>query len=70
MEVGACHDGFCDPLSMDTTETLFGIGDCGPTIEVGTFFSHADDLHIGGILPVVYLRDCSVTWNANVHSVG
>ena len=37
--------------------------------EVGTFPSCADDLHIGGILPVLYLRDHLATWSTNIHSV-
>ena len=37
--------------------------------EFGTFSSHVDDLHIGGILPVVYSRDCPATWSASIHSV-
>ena len=41
-----------------------------PADEVGTFSSHANDLHTRGILPVVYPRDCSATWSVNVHSVG
>ena len=28
-----------------------------------------DDLHTGGILQVVYMRDCPVTWSASVHSI-
>ena len=28
----------------------------------GTFSSGVDDLHIEGIMSVVYLRDCSATW--------
>ena len=54
MEVGARHDGFCDPLSTDTAWASYGIGDSGPAHKVGTFSSRADDLHIGEILPVVY----------------
>ena len=30
VEVGARHDGLCDPLATDTTETRCGVGDCGP----------------------------------------
>ena len=29
VEVGACHDGLCDPLATDTVETGYGVGDCG-----------------------------------------
>ena len=61
MEVGARHDGFCDPLAMDTAETSCGMGDNGPAQEVGTFSSRVDDLHIGEILPVVYPRDHAAT---------
>ena len=46
------------------------MGDSGLAHEVGTFSSHADDLHIGEILPVVYLIDCSTAWSASIHSVG
>ena len=46
------------------------MGDCGPVDEVGIFSSHADDLHTGEILPVVYPRACPATWNASIHSVG
>ena len=41
-----------------------------PAHEVGTFPSRADDLHIGGILQVVYSRDHPTTWSTNIHSVG
>ena len=34
-----------------------GMSDSGPTHEVGTFSSLADDLHIGEILPVIYIRE-------------
>ena len=33
------------------------------------FFSHADDLHYGGILQIIRARDCPVTWSANLHSI-
>ena len=45
-------------------------GDSGPTHEVGTFSSRADDLLIGEILPVVYSRDSPATWSTSFHSVG
>ena len=70
MEVGACHDGFCDPLATDTVETSCGMGDNGRADEVSTFSSRGDDLHSGEILPVVYLRDSSATWSTSIHSVG
>ena len=69
MEVGARHDGFCDPLSTNTARACCGMGDSGPAHEVGTFSSHADDLHIGEILPVVYSRDSPATWSISIHSV-
>ena len=47
-----------------------GMGDSGPTHEVGTFSSRADDLHIREILPVVYPRDRLATWSTGIHSVG
>ena len=46
------------------------MGNSGSAHEVGTFSSSADDFHTGGILPVVYPRDCPATWSASVHSVG
>ena len=46
------------------------MGDSGPAHEVGIFSSCVDDLHTGGILPVVYLRDRLATWSASIHSVG
>ena len=70
MEVGARHDGLRDPLSMDTARTGCGMGDSGSAHEVGTFSSHADDLHIGEILPVIHSRDSSATWSTSIHSVG
>ena len=70
MEVGARHDGLCDPLATDTTETGRSLGDSRLAHKVGTFSSLADDLHTGGILPVVYPRDRSITWSASIHSVG
>ena len=69
MEVGARHVGFCDPLSTDTVETLRSMGDSGSSHEVGIVSSHVDDLHIGGVLPVVHPRDRPTTWSASIHSV-
>ena len=45
------------------------MGDCGLAQQVGTFSNGADDLHTGGILPVVYSRDWSATWSTSVHSI-
>ena len=42
----------------------------GPTHQVGTFFSRADDLHTGGILQVVYTGDSTVAWSSSLHSIG
>ena len=28
-----------------------------------------DNLHTGGILPVVHSRDCLATWSTSVHSI-
>ena len=69
MEVGARHDGFCDPLSTDTVGTRCDMGDSGPAHEVGTFSSRANKLHIGEILPVVHSRDSPATWITSIHSV-
>ena len=30
---------------------------------------YADDLNSGGILQVVYMGDCLVTWSASIHSI-
>ena len=70
MEVGACHDGLYDPLAMDTMKTRRSLGDSGPSHKIDTFSSRADDVHTGGILPVVYPRDRPATWSASIHSVG
>ena len=70
MEIGARHDGFCDPLATNTAGTLCGMGDSGPAHKVGTFSSRVDDLHIGEILPVVYPKDSLATWSTSIHSVG
>ena len=45
------------------------MGDSGLAHEVGTFSSHANDLHVGEILPIVHSRDSPATWSANIHSV-
>ena len=48
------------------------MGYSGPTHQVGTFSSRADDLHTGGILQVVYTGDSMVmvAWSSNLHSIG
>ena len=46
------------------------MGYSGPTHQVGPFSGRADDLHIGGILQVVYMGDSTVAWSANLHSIG
>ena len=70
MEVGARHDGFCDPLPTDTAKAWRGMGDSGPAHEVDTFSSCTDDLHTGGILLVVRQSNHPTTWSASIHSVG
>ena len=70
MEVGTRHDGLCDPLSKDAVEASRGMGDSGPTHEVGTFSSRADDLRLGEILTVIHSRDSPATWSTSIHSVG
>ena len=45
------------------------MGYSGPTHQVGTFFGYADDLHTGGILQVVYMRDNTVAWSSSLHSI-
>ena len=69
MEVGTCHDGLCDSLSTDGTEARCSMGASRPTHQVGTFSSHADDLHTGGILQAVYMRDSPVTWSASLYCI-
>ena len=70
MEVGARHDGLCDPLATDAAEARRSMGGNGSAHEVGTFPSHADDLHTRGILLVVHPRDRPATWSASIHNVG
>ena len=43
--------------------------DSGPAHKVGTFSSRTDDLHIGEILLVAYLRDRPATWSTGINSV-
>ena len=45
------------------------MGDSGLAYQVGTLFGGADGVHAGGILQVVYMRDCSVTWSASLFSI-
>ena len=70
MEVGARHDGLCDPLATNAMESRCSLGDSRSAHEFDTFLSRAEDLHTGGILPVVYPRDRPATWSASIHSVG
>ena len=30
----------------------------------------ADDLHSGGIFPVVHTGDCPITWSTSIYSIG
>ena len=46
------------------------MSDSRPAHEFGTFSSHADDLLIGEILPIVHSRDSPTTWSTSIHSVG
>ena len=46
-----------------------GVGDSGSAYQVCTLFGNADDLHVGGILQVVYTRDCSVTRSASLYGI-
>ena len=34
------------------------------------FLGCADDLHSRGILQVIHMRDCPVTWSASLYSIG
>ena len=45
------------------------MGDSGSAYQVDTLFGNTDDLHAGGILQVVYTRDCPVTWSASLYSI-
>ena len=45
------------------------MGYSGLTHQVGTFSGRADDLHIGGILQVVYTGDSTVAWSSSLHSI-
>ena len=69
MEVGAYRNGFCDSLATDITRARDGVGDSGPAYEVDTFSGCANDLHYGGILQVVHMRDCPVTWSTSIYSI-
>ena len=69
MEVGARHDGLCDPLATDAVEACRSMGDSGPAHEVGTFSSRADDLRLREILPIIHSRDSPATWSTSIHSV-
>ena len=46
------------------------MGDSRLAHQVGTFSSSADDLHTGGILKVLPMRNYPITWSTNVHSIG
>ena len=46
------------------------MGYSGSTLQVGTFYGRADDLHTGGILQVVYKGDSTVAWSSSLHSIG
>ena len=46
------------------------MGYSGPTHLVSTFSGRADELHTGGILQVVYMRDGTVAWSSSLHSIG
>ena len=46
------------------------MGYSGPTHQVDTFSSCADDLDIGEILQVVYTGDSTVAWSDSLHSIG
>ena len=45
------------------------MGDSGPTHQVNTFSGYADDLHTGGILQVIHMRDIPVTWNVSLYCI-
>ena len=70
MEVGARHDGLCDPLATDTAEARRGMGDSRPAQKVGTFSIRVDDLRLGEILQVIHSIDSPAIWSTSIHSVG
>ena len=70
MEGGAHHDGLRDSLATDIVEARCDMGYSGSTHQVGTFSGRADDLHIGGILKVVYTGDSTVSWSSSLQSIG
>ena len=70
MEVGTYHDGFCDSLATDIAEAWCGVGDSGLAHQVSTFSGCADDLHTGGILQVVHMRDRPFIWSASLYHIG
>ena len=45
------------------------MGYSGPTHQVGTFSSRADDLDTGGIMQVVYTGDSTIAWSSSLHSI-
>ena len=65
-----CHYGFFDPFTTDFIWAQRGVRDSGPTYEVGTLFDCADDLHIGGVLQIVYMGDSQVTCGTCIYSIG
>ena len=46
------------------------MGDSGLAHQVGTLPGSADNLHNGGILQVIHVRDFPVTQSTSFHSVG
>ena len=46
------------------------MGDNRPAHQIGTFSSSADNLHTGGILQVIHMRDNFFTWSTSVHNIG
>ena len=45
------------------------MGDSRLAYEVGTFSSRVDDIHIGGVLAVVYPRGHPITWSTSIYNV-
>ena len=69
MEVGACHNGFCDSLATDITRARRGMSDYGLAQKVSTLFGTADDLHFICILHIIHTEDCPVTWRAILYRI-
>ena len=46
------------------------MGDLRPAHQVSTLSGYANDLHFGGTLQIIYMRDRPVTWSTNLYRIG